>query len=206
MDGHVLIAVGDHPALDLLNSTARPGTETVELLGGGDAYLTWLEHAGLVSDAERRAAEARFAPDELAAVAAAAVDLREWFRAVLGGLHATAPGDSAALEPALAQLDGLLQAGRRRPVIHRADGAVEVGEEWRWETPAALLAPPAVAIADLLVNGRPDLIRRCQGAACTLWFYDRTKAHRRRWCSMALCGNRAKARAHRARRAVPAAG
>lgn len=206
MDGHVLIAVGDHPALDLLNSTARPGTETVELLGGGDAYLTWLEHAGLISGAERRAAQARFAPDELAAVATAAVDLREWFRAVLGGLHATAPRDGAGLEPAFAQLDGLLEAGRRRPVVRRADGTAEVGEEWRWETPAGLLAPPAVAIADLLVNGRHDLVRRCQGAGCTLWFYDRTKAHRRRWCSMALCGNRTKARAHRARRAGPAAG
>jgi len=32
-----------------------------------------------------------------------------------------------------------------------------------------------------------------------MWFYDRTKSHRRRWCSMALCGNRAKARAHRER-------
>jgi predicted RNA-binding Zn ribbon-like protein len=44
------------------------------------------------------------------------------------------------------------------------------------------------------------LIRECEGSVCSLLFLDRTKAHGRRWCSMALCGNRAKAAAHRARR------
>jgi predicted RNA-binding Zn ribbon-like protein len=40
-------------------------------------------------------------------------------------------------------------------------------------------------------------VRNCEG--CSIWFYDHTKAHRRRWCSMALCGNRSKARSHRQR-------
>ena len=52
-----------------------------------------------------------------------------------------------------------------------------------------------VALADF------RLIRGCEGPVCTLLFLDRTKAHGRRWCSMAVCGNRAKAAAHRARRA-----
>jgi predicted RNA-binding Zn ribbon-like protein len=37
------------------------------------------------------------------------------------------------------------------------------------------------------------LVRKCEGTTCTLWFLDVSKAHARRWCSMAVCGNRAKA-------------
>jgi len=44
--------------------------------------------------------------------------------------------------------------------------------------------------ASLLAAGDRHLVRQCDGVDCTMWFYDRTKAHRRRWCSMALCGNR----------------
>ena len=61
---------------------------------------------------------------------------------------------------------------------------------WRW----------GEAAADLACNADFRLIRACNGRACTLLFLDRTKAHGRRWCSMAVCGNRAKAAAHRARK------
>jgi predicted RNA-binding Zn ribbon-like protein len=63
----------------------------------------------------------------------------------------------------------------------------------------AFLAPVAEAVADLLANGDFDLVRHCEGKACVLWFYDRTKGHRRRWCTSIGCGNRAKVAAFRAR-------
>jgi predicted RNA-binding Zn ribbon-like protein len=63
--------------------------------------------------------------------------------------------------------------------------------------PVELLSPPA---ADLICGVDFRLIRACEGSVCTLLFLDRTKAHGRRWCSMAACGNRAKAAAHRARK------
>jgi predicted RNA-binding Zn ribbon-like protein len=67
------------------------------------------------------------------------------------------------------------------------------------ETVEAFLAPVAEAIADLLANGDFDLVRHCEGNACVMWFYDRTKGHRRRWCTSTGCGNRAKVAAFRAR-------
>jgi len=69
----------------------------------------------------------------------------------------------------------------------------------RWTSPDQLLQPIAGAIADLVCDADFRLIRVCEGSACTLMFLDRTKAHARRWCSMAVCGNRAKAAAYRAR-------
>jgi predicted RNA-binding Zn ribbon-like protein len=63
-----------------------------------------------------------------------------------------------------------------------------------------LLQPIAEAAADLICNQGFRLIRSYAGSACTLVFLDRTKAHTRRRCSMAVSGNRAKAAAHRPRR------
>jgi predicted RNA-binding Zn ribbon-like protein len=67
------------------------------------------------------------------------------------------------------------------------------------ETVEAFLAPVAEAVADLLADGDFDLVRHCEGHDCVMWFYDRTKAHRRRWCTSTGCGNRAKVAAFRAR-------
>jgi predicted RNA-binding Zn ribbon-like protein len=48
--------------------------------------------------------------------------------------------------------------------------------------------------ADLLLSGSPERIREC--GECGWMFYDTSRNHLRRWCSMEICGNRAKARRH----------
>lgn len=63
----------------------------------------------------------------------------------------------------------------------------------------AALLPVAEALARLLAEADFGLVRKCECEDCTLMFHDRTKSHRRRWCSMALCGNRMKVAAYRAR-------
>ena len=54
-------------------------------------------------------------------------------------------------------------------------------------------------MGDLVCGKDFILVRNCEGLSCAMWFYDVSKGHARRWCSMAVCGNRAKAAAHRAR-------
>lgn len=61
--------------------------------------------------------------------------------------------------------------------------------------PRQLLAPVAESAADLLCYGNPAYLKKCESDECVLYFYDTTKNHTRRWCSMAGCGNRAKAAA-----------
>jgi predicted RNA-binding Zn ribbon-like protein len=63
----------------------------------------------------------------------------------------------------------------------------------------AISRPVAESVAELLARADFDLVRHCEGEQCILWFYDRTKAHRRRWSSPQFCGNRAKVVAFRAR-------
>jgi predicted RNA-binding Zn ribbon-like protein len=50
-----------------------------------------------------------------------------------------------------------------------------------------------------LLETSPDRIRKCANPECILRFYDVSKNGGRRWCSMANCGNRAKATRHYAR-------
>lgn len=64
----------------------------------------------------------------------------------------------------------------------------------------SLLQPVAQAFVQLLTEEDLQLVKECEASDCVLLFHDQTKSHRRRWCSMASCGNRMKAAAHRARK------
>jgi predicted RNA-binding Zn ribbon-like protein len=63
--------------------------------------------------------------------------------------------------------------------------AREGGLDW-------LLAAVARSAAELVVEGAVARLRLCANPRCGLFFYDKSRTHRRRWCSMAVCGNRSK--------------
>lgn len=203
------ILIGDHLALDFVNSLAAPAGKPIEWLGSGDDFVAWLEAARAIDAgiATRFAAET----DPLGAfdaVAAQARNLREWLRGFVAR-HAGTALDETALEELhavnhlLARDDCFLQIEARGESAseesNEAMPALRWRRERRWATPEALLLPIAEAIGDLVCEVDFRLVRRCENPACTLVFHDRTKSHARRWCSMAVCGNRAKAAAHRAR-------
>ncbi len=198
--------VGEHPALDFLNSIVEPSGGPIEWLESGRDLLDWLVRAELVSArmAERFRRTAR--DEELDTVARRARELREWFRDFVRR-HAGRPLTPGAVG-GLGRLNQLLardQGYRQLEPIRAAGEAQRTPQgpvaQWRWErrwrTPEALSQPLAEAIGDFVTRADFRYVRRCE--RCTLWFLDVSKGHRRRWCSMAVCGNRAKAAAHRAR-------
>ncbi len=66
-----------------------------------------------------------------------------------------------------------------------------------WKGPAhSIFGPIAQCVADLLVEGQRERLKLCGSEACGWLFYDESRTGGRRWCSMADCGNRAKARRH----------
>jgi len=101
---------------------------------------------------------------------------RDAIRAGLGG-------DPAPLNAVLAHG----RIGLRLDADGRTEQIVDVDEE-RWRL-------PWLAVHNLLELER-DRIRACAGHDCVLHFYDTSRAGKRMWCSMAGCGNRAKARRH----------
>ncbi len=193
-----LIGLADHTALGFLNSTATPQQDPIEFLGDGRAYLHWLERAGLIDTADLTCVATRFAVADLDAVAAEAVTLREWLRPIITN-WAAAP-ESVLPAEVHEHLNEILATDHQFTQLRAgADGAPELHERRHWLDGRQLLVPPAGAAAQLFTTADQTLVRNCEGPTCTLWFYDRTKSHRRRWCSMAVCGNRAKARNHRQR-------
>ncbi|ACK51484.1 protein of unknown function DUF1470 [Methylocella silvestris BL2] len=186
--------IGGHLAIDFLNSITA---DRIEWLGSGADFLVWLEKSGAI-DAGACAEMREGGIHRLDPIAARARNLREQLRALLSDLSVLPQADQLSFLNELLAED----ESRARLVIGtNADGAPRFQIE---RVPALsrhdqLLQPLAWAIADLLCNEDLSLLRRCEGAVCSLMFIDRTKSHARRWCSMAVCGNRAKAAAHRAR-------
>jgi predicted RNA-binding Zn ribbon-like protein len=93
-------------------------------------------------------------------------------------------------------LNAALAALAARPRL-RADGS------WGWTpAPDRPLAPVLASAQALLAGDELDRLRQCPGPDgwCGWLFLDRSRNGSRRWCSMALCGNPAKARARAARR------
>jgi len=103
-------------------------------------------------------------------------------------------------KPSLAALNRFLADAPSHAVLTTDDARnIRVTRVYGKETVEAFLAPVAEAVADLLADGDFNLVRHCEGNSCVMWFYDRTKGHRRRWCTSTGCGNRAKVAAFRAR-------
>ncbi len=83
---------------------------------------------------------------------------------------------------------------------HHGDGGrLELRMMRRWRSSESLLLPIGEALAEFVCEENLANVKACEGHTCTLVFADRTRRRGRRWCSMAICGNRAKQAAHRSR-------
>jgi len=192
------IFLADALGLDVLNSVATPVDTPIDWLSDGDGLLSWLEQSGLVPAPSLAAVRAMAMPGELDSVAAQARGLREWFRGFVEDrkgrpLAADALHDLQPLNRMLERDEGFAQ------LVARDGEGVELRSLRRWRSPDSLLLPIAEAMARLVCEEDFTQVKACEGPACTLMFVDHTRGHARRWCSMAICGNRAKQAAHRHR-------
>jgi predicted RNA-binding Zn ribbon-like protein len=164
---------GEPLALDLLNTRWVAEGSAHDLLTGTDGLAVWLGANGL---AERFAADAPTLRHTLGA--------RDALRAAVDG----APGSAEAV-------DAVLGHGRIRATL-TAEGP---GERPEFADPAWGPAWLAARGYLELLSAAPDRIRGCAHETCVLHFFDTSRNGTRRWCSMATCGNRAKASRHYAR-------
>ncbi|TQM06305.1 putative RNA-binding Zn ribbon-like protein [Pseudonocardia kunmingensis] len=168
--------LGEPLGLDLLNTCWVDRGQAFELLVDLAGLRQWLEQAGL-------------APSEHPVTQGALRAVRHARGAVQAHL------DDPASEEACAVLNDVLRWGHTWPQM-TPDGPRSGFRVDDPERRAAWLA--AANYAELLVRDR-ERIRQCAHAECVLYFLDTSPKGNRRWCSMALCGNRAKAARHYAR-------
>jgi predicted RNA-binding Zn ribbon-like protein len=195
------IFIADSLGLDFLNSVATPVDVPVDWIDDGEGLLAWLDQAQLVPRAVLDGIRDRAMPGELNKVAAQVRDLREWFRSFVRQ-NKGRPLTAAVLRE-LDPLNHLLERDEMyERLVARQDGEdsrLALESLRRWRSPESLLQPIGEVLAILLTKEDFSHIKACEGPACTLLFADHTRGHTRRWCSMEICGNRAKQAAHRNR-------
>jgi predicted RNA-binding Zn ribbon-like protein len=195
------IFIADSLGLDFLNSIATPLDTPVDWLDSADGLLRWLAQAKLVPADALNELKARAMPGEMDKLADQARDLREWFRKFVTR-HMGRPLPPKALQE-LGPLNKLLQRDEtfRQISRHRErDGdRLELRAMRRWRSSESLLLPIAETLAKFVCEEDFASVKACEGHSCTLVFADHTRGRARRWCSMAVCGNRAKQAAHRNR-------
>jgi predicted RNA-binding Zn ribbon-like protein len=195
--------LGNNAALDILNSIASPVDVPIEWLGSGEALIGWLRQMDLVPEDALRALSDKAGLGELDAVAGRARALREWFRGFVHK-HRGNPLSPAVLEE-LEPINRILARDERFGQIALDANGQETPsplvwvEKRKWQTSDSLLIPIVESMARLVSEEDFTYVKACEGHVCSLLFLDTTRRHARRWCSMAICGNRAKVAAFRTR-------
>lgn len=171
-----LALIGGALALDFCNTCAgRGGARYQEQLRAPTDVLAWAAHAGLAVPA--------VAPSGLLERALA---LRE---TVHGLMLARIAGCGADARDLAAEHLACLAEARLEP-----DGG---GYHWRWRGGAAAVLGPVALSAVALLTRPAGRLRQCAGPDCGWLFLDTSRNGARRWCEMAVCGNRAKQRRRR---------
>jgi predicted RNA-binding Zn ribbon-like protein len=184
--------VGGHPALDFCNTRGAWGEpEPIEYLTGPRAVAAWAHATGLIPADGVADLPPTPVPREAHALRAAVRDCLLGTAQDAGwdlvGSTATAARAASRLRPA--PPGGPAGGGAAGWVASPGPDPVR----------AAILAVAAAA-EDLLRSPLAASVSLCRGRGCGFLFAD--PRGRRRWCTMAVCGNRAKSRAHSERRRV----
>ncbi len=167
------VFIGGDPAIDFLNTEIAQEGRRIDLFGRPDDVLQWLKE---VSGRDVRS------PLSLPKVK----QLRAAARVLIASGRRPRRREVDVVNAALARGRGSFQ-------LRTSKG--EIRTHFQPEADDALFML-ASYVADFLASADLSLVKPCQGTNCVLHFYDTTKSHTRRWCSMAGCGNRMKAALH----------
>jgi len=190
-------ALGNRLCLDFANLAVSPG-ESLEQAPGWDELLDFLQAKDVISG-ERTGHLRRLPESDVRAATVLlshAEELGSAFRLIF---HAIVRGQTVSrgwLEP----VNRILRVTEGHDELQWDGQAWRLGFVAREEGLDWLLAAVARSGAELIAEGPADKLKMCGNPQCLMFFYDDSPTHRRRWCSMALCGNRSKVAAFARRR------
>lgn len=182
------LVLGNELSLDFLNTRPVVDGQPMELLPDAAAVLRWLRATGTVDSGSDSLKQASLDEDESDLVRLR--EFREEWRQVVLRREAGLPVTTAFQ----ARLNGLLAD---YPVVYGLSTNAGVMVRSRRFEPRRIVdvfAPIVDNILDILTKADPSRVRKCDN--CELQFHDTSKKGTRRWCSMQICGNRAKVAAY----------
>jgi predicted RNA-binding Zn ribbon-like protein len=188
--------LGGHPAIDFLNTSLTPDGVLTETIPDGRAFLDWCVAAGLLDAPDAARLARRAGVKALDAAAGEVRKVREWARDWFERWRERPDGNYGE---EIATLNKLLARELLTHQVVAGEKGLTIVERPQLDHAAGLVSLVAMQLATLLTKEDAALVRSCSGSGCSLWFIDRTRAHRRLFCSAAICGNRAKVAAFRSR-------
>jgi predicted RNA-binding Zn ribbon-like protein len=185
---------GGAVCLDFVNTLGDRPRCRKETLNRPEDLLQWGREAGIVDARTTKGLKRRLksSPGAAERFQQRAIALRERLYRLFSGRAGGRPAGAEDLEALNRDLAAALQFLRID-----VDGDTFV---WRWAESEddldRLLWPVLRSAADLLTSEEVIRVKECASETCGWLFVDRSRSHRRRWCDMKSCGNRAKARRH----------
>ncbi len=192
-DGFLFLA--NDLALDFLNTRPVMDGKDVEFLPDFPSLLRWFLAAGVLEKGDADGL-LRSVPKARALALRDLLEFRERLRTEITNWEKSGKVSAAMME----DLNRQLAAHPMRIQLVQQGSALTLEDSFQPKVPADLLTPIAAAAARLLASADHTRVRRCD--ACVLHFHDTSKKGTRRWCSMDICGNRAKVAAYAARQRV----
>ena len=180
------VFLASDPSLDFLNTEWPTASGKEDFFETDEDVFTWLGQAGL-------------APDSVQEVRPTGALLRA-ARALRAVLRTLVESRKAGKVPDFSDLNAFLVAAQSHPqLIWTKSKSVALKTVRTADTAEEILAPVALKAAELFSMADFRRVRRCGEQTCVHWFLDTTRPGRRRWCSMATCGNRLKVKSYRQR-------
>ena len=180
------VFLASDPSLDFLNTEWPTASGKEDFFETDEDVFTWLGQAGL-------------APDRVQEVRPTGALLRA-ARALRAVLRTLVEARKAGKVPDFSDLNAFLVAAQSHPqLIWTKSKSVALKTVRTADTAEEILAPVALKAAELFSTADFRRVRRCGEQTCVHWFLDTTRPGRRRWCSMATCGNRLKVKSYRQR-------
>lgn len=172
----------DNLALDLVNTMVCVNGERYDFLQTDADVLQWMGLAGLIP-----------ADYPLTSTMGADSALLHYLKKLRTFINEQLDKLKSGQKPDIKQINQLLS---EYPLFHclevSADGEIQLVNQHVTKNLKSLLYPVVLATAQLMARTDSHLFRQCEHEDCILWFEDKTKAHKRRWCSMTTCGNKHK--------------
>ena len=184
------VRVGGRLVIDLLNTVSARDGANVDLLDNPEDLAVWAEVVGVP-----------YARDIGLRSVAELDELREFREVLREGLWRWRDGDPTS--PGLiARLNRELARDPRHVSLQVQEGVLVTEMVSTGDPLDRLYADVAASLATMFGRDDRSRYRSCANETCLFTFYDDSKPGTRRWCSMELCGGRAKARAFRLRHGV----
>ncbi|MCB0164801.1 MAG: CGNR zinc finger domain-containing protein [Anaerolineae bacterium] len=187
------IIIANHLCLDFINTQIIQGGQLVELLEDFTDLVGWLAAVQLLDAAQAEEAISRWNnTGDGQHVFERALTFRATLRDIAKQIVAGQPVSPAVVE----DINKLLRYRIHYSELISGHEGFTTRSYAEFDEAIHLLTPIAEAASELLCSADFSLIKKCENPECILYFYDTSKNHKRRWCSMSICGNRMKVAAY----------